>query len=288
MPRASRSSAPGPPDSRPPTTSRCSGYRVTIFEKEATAGGMLVAAIPEYRLPRATLQREIDALLNENIEVKYHQALGRDFTVDSLQEGRLRGGVRRHRRAPQQDAGASRRRRRQASSRASTSSRRYNLHGQETGQGARRASSAAATSALDAARVALRQKQVESVTVFYRRTRGEMPAYAEEIEAALEEGITIETLVAPVAVKSAGRPAHGHRVPAQRTGRARRQRPRQAGAAARQRVRRRAGHAGRGHQRGAGRRRRSRASRRAAGAHSWSTRNRRSPASRACSAAATW
>ena len=41
------------------------------------------------------------------------------------------------------------------------------------------------------------------MTVFYRRTRGEMPAYAEEIDAALEEGIQIETLVAPVGVKSA-------------------------------------------------------------------------------------
>ena len=41
------------------------------------------------------------------------------------------------------------------------------------------------------------------MTIFYRRTRGEMPAYAEEIEAALEEGIEIETLVAPVGVKSA-------------------------------------------------------------------------------------
>ena len=53
---------------------------------------------------------------------------------------------------------------------------------------------------MDAARVALRQKGVKSVTVFYRRTRDEMPAYAEEIEAGLAEGIKIETLVAPVEV----------------------------------------------------------------------------------------
>ena len=52
-PRASRSSAPGPPGSRPPTSLSLLGYKVTIFEKEARAGGMLVAAIPEYRLPRA-------------------------------------------------------------------------------------------------------------------------------------------------------------------------------------------------------------------------------------------
>ena len=127
------------------------------------------------------------------------------------------------------------------------------------------------------------------MTVFYRRTRGEMPAYAEEIEAALEEGIKIETLVAPVGGQVQERQAHGHRVPAQRTGRAGRQRPRQAGAA-------------------------SRAASSSVeldtlvvaiseepepetldgpqdqplGLPGRSTRNRTSPASRACSAAATW
>jgi len=55
-------------------------------------------------------------------------------------------------------------------------------------------------SALDAARVARRQPGVESVTIFYRRTRHEMPAYDEEIEAALEEGIRLETLVSPVKI----------------------------------------------------------------------------------------
>jgi NADPH-dependent glutamate synthase beta subunit-like oxidoreductase len=61
-------------------------------------------------------------------------------------------------------------------------------------------------SALDAARVAIRQPEVKSVTIFYRRTREEMPAFAEEIEAALQEGIRLVTLVAPVGILSeAGR-----------------------------------------------------------------------------------
>jgi NADH-quinone oxidoreductase subunit F len=55
-------------------------------------------------------------------------------------------------------------------------------------------------SAVDAARVALRQKNVTAVTLLYRRTRDEMPAYEEEVEAALEEGVTIETLVSPVKI----------------------------------------------------------------------------------------
>jgi NADPH-dependent glutamate synthase beta subunit-like oxidoreductase len=58
-------------------------------------------------------------------------------------------------------------------------------------------------SAIDAARVAIRQPGVERVTLFYRRTRAEMPAYSEEIDAALEEGIELRTLVAPVKVEAA-------------------------------------------------------------------------------------
>ncbi len=55
---------------------------------------------------------------------------------------------------------------------------------------------------MDAARVAIRQQGVESVTVFYRRTRDNMPAYREEVEAGLAEGVILETLVTPVAVLS--------------------------------------------------------------------------------------
>jgi NADH-quinone oxidoreductase subunit F len=57
-------------------------------------------------------------------------------------------------------------------------------------------------SAVDAARVALRNKDVKKVTILYRRTRKEMPAYPEEIEAALQEGVKIEFLTAPVRVRT--------------------------------------------------------------------------------------
>jgi NADPH-dependent glutamate synthase beta subunit-like oxidoreductase len=52
-------------------------------------------------------------------------------------------------------------------------------------------------SAVDAARTALRQKDVKSVTIFYRRTQNEMPAFAEEVEAAVKEGVRLEILTAP-------------------------------------------------------------------------------------------
>jgi len=57
-------------------------------------------------------------------------------------------------------------------------------------------------SAVDAARVAVRQDAVESVTILYRRTRDEMPAFEEEIEAALVEGIDLQILVSPVGLRT--------------------------------------------------------------------------------------
>jgi heterodisulfide reductase subunit A len=55
-------------------------------------------------------------------------------------------------------------------------------------------------SAIDAARAALRDKDCEKVAIFYRRTKAEMPALAEEVDAAIDEGIDIQFLVAPVKV----------------------------------------------------------------------------------------
>jgi NADPH-dependent glutamate synthase beta subunit-like oxidoreductase len=77
----------------------------------------------------------------------------------------------------------------------------YNLHGEHLAQG-RVGVIGGGNSAVDAARVAVRQKGVESVTILDRRTRAEMPAYQEEIEAALEEGIVLKSLVAPLEVVS--------------------------------------------------------------------------------------
>ncbi len=176
------------------------GYKVTVFEREAKAGGMLVAAIPEYRLPRPTLEKEIEVLLNENVEVRYHQDLGKDFTIESLKQDGF-GAIM---------VAIGSQRSKQLGLPGDQVEGIYpgieflkaqNLHGREFARG-RVGIIGGGNSAIDAARVAIRQKHVDEVTVFYRRTRGEMPAYAEEIEAALEEGIKIETLVAPVGVSS--------------------------------------------------------------------------------------
>lgn len=176
------------------------GYRVTLFEREQKLGGMLVAGIPAYRLPRQVLDKEIQSLLNENITVEYGRALGKDFTIKDLkakyQAVYVSTGAHQSKRLglPGDDA--------KGILPGIEFLKGFNLQHKELAKG-RVGIVGGGNSALDAARVAVRQEGVTDVTIFYRRTRNEMPAYAEEIEAALEEGVHLETLVAPISVKSA-------------------------------------------------------------------------------------
>jgi NADH-quinone oxidoreductase subunit F len=186
------------------------GHKVTIFEKENKPGGMLVCAIPEYRLPRDVLGNEIESLLNENTTLELNKALGKDFTVDSLlgqgfDAVYLAMGSHRSKKLgiPGEDA--------KGVLPGIEFLKAYNLHAQETAHG-KVGILGGGNSAIDAARVAFRQKKVSSVTVFYRRTEAEMPAYREEIEAAREEGIEIVELVAPLAVLEQGGAVKGLRL----------------------------------------------------------------------------
>jgi NADH-quinone oxidoreductase subunit F len=178
------------------------GYRITLFEREQKLGGMLVAGIPAYRLPRKVLDQEIQSLLNENITVAYGKALGRDFSLGDLKRYRavyVAVGAQHSKRLglPGDDV--------EGVLPGIEFLKGFNLRHQELARG-RVGIIGGGNSALDAARVAVRQEAVTQVTLFYRRSRLEMPAYAEEIAAALEEGVHLETLVAPMAVQAeAGR-----------------------------------------------------------------------------------
>ncbi|HQM32020.1 MAG TPA: FAD-dependent oxidoreductase [Candidatus Hydrogenedentes bacterium] len=175
------------------------GHNVTVFEAEKTPGGMLTSCIPAYRLPRDIVHQEIETLTGDSVTLKCGVTLGRDMTIDSLfeegfqavflamgadkswhlgLEGEHLDGIH--------------------SSMAFLKA--FNLNGEELAHG-RVAIIGGGNSAVDAARVAIRQKGVESVTLLYRRTCGEMPAYAEEVDAAIEEGIRLETLVSPVRIR---------------------------------------------------------------------------------------
>ena len=62
------------------------GYSATIFEASSVAGGMLRLGVPEYRLPRALIQLEVNAILSLGVELKTNSRLGRDFTLADLKE----------------------------------------------------------------------------------------------------------------------------------------------------------------------------------------------------------
>ena len=62
------------------------GYEVTIFEAAPAPGGMLLLGIPEYRLPRDVLKREIEDIQKRGVEIKLNTRLGRDFTLSSLKK----------------------------------------------------------------------------------------------------------------------------------------------------------------------------------------------------------
>jgi NADH-quinone oxidoreductase subunit F len=176
------------------------GYKVTIFEAGKVPGGMLLSCIPAYRLPRDVARKEINLLLDdENIDVRYDTALGRDITIDELfKDGYsavfLAIGADKSWRLDLEGEDT------QGVYSSMEFLKAFNLRGEEIARG-HVGIVGGGNSAVDAARVAIRQKAVKGVTMLYRRTNQEMPAYAEEVEAAIEEGIRLETLVSPVGIR---------------------------------------------------------------------------------------
>ncbi|MFH2035030.1 MAG: FAD-dependent oxidoreductase [Candidatus Zixiibacteriota bacterium] len=174
------------------------GYNITIFEAEDKPGGMLYCAIPSYRLPKEVIKKEIDALLDDNITLKCGAALGRDITVDQLIEEGYQAvlvALGAHKSKPlmleNEDV--------EGIYPSIKFLKSCNIRGEQLAKG-RVGVIGGGNSAIDAARMALRQKDVSNVTILYRRTKDEMPAFAEEIEAAEQEGIKIVTLVTPTNV----------------------------------------------------------------------------------------
>ncbi len=173
------------------------GYGVTVFDAMPVAGGMMAIGIPDYRLPRSELNRDIDAMRELGVEIRLNTAIGRDISLTELQE--------------QYDAvllavGAQRSQRLGIPGElvwegvipATTFLKDYNLNPETRLQG-NVAVIGGGSTAMDAARSALRAG-ASSVYILYRRTRVEMPAQAEEVRAALAEGIQLHELVVPVQV----------------------------------------------------------------------------------------
>jgi NADPH-dependent glutamate synthase beta subunit-like oxidoreductase len=181
------------------------GYMVTIFEAFRKPGGMLRYGIPAYRLPRAILDAEIQRILDLGVELRTEVTIGRDVLLDQLR-GAYQAvfvGIGAHKGlklgVPGEDGATN----------LFTGTEFLNLvnRGERVHLGDTVIVIGGGDTAIDAARVSKRLGA--DVTILYRRTRAEMPAIAPEIEGALQEGIRIEFLAAPVEILRANGRASG-------------------------------------------------------------------------------
>lgn len=173
------------------------GFSVTVFESMPEPGGMLRYGIPEYRLPKKDLKRDIDNILSAGVELKTNQILGKDFTLQSLFDNGYKTIF--------VSVGA------QLSQKLNVEGENFTgvyggvdflrevNSGKKIGVCKNVVIIGGGNTAIDSARTALRLG-AEEVTIVYRRTRNEMPAHAEEIDQAEYEGVKIKYLSAPVRI----------------------------------------------------------------------------------------
>lgn len=171
------------------------GYTVTIFDAMPVAGGMMAIGIPDYRLPRTELQRDIDAITELGVELRLNTAIGRDISLDELQASYasvvLAVGAQQS-----QSLGIPGELSLLEVIPATTFLKQFNLDATTKLEGVVAVVGGGST-AMDAARSALRAG-AQKVHILYRRSRTEMPAQKEEVRAALEEGIELHELTTPV------------------------------------------------------------------------------------------
>jgi NADPH-dependent glutamate synthase beta subunit-like oxidoreductase len=178
------------------------GYDVTIFEAMEKPGGWLVYGIPQFRLPRKTIEAEIQAIRNLGVDIQTGKRLGVDFTLESLRKDGyeaifLAVGTQKSTKLniPGEDLGGV--------FAGGEFLKAANSGGAVAHLGKRVAVIGGGNVAMDSARMALRVGADEAF-VLYRRGRDEMPAGFEEIEEAEEERIHFEFLTAPVEIVGEG------------------------------------------------------------------------------------
>ncbi len=180
---------------------RLKGYEVTVFEKLPVVGGMLAVGIPAYRLPRAILQAEIDNLRGMGIEIRTGVTFGRDVTFEQLEAEGYQAffvAIGLHHNTPLRIPGEEL----DGVIPGTDFLRRAAL--EEAMQlGSRVVVIGGGNVAIDCARTAWRSGVAE-VTLLYRRTREEMPAWDIEVDEAEKEGIRLQFLAAPVRLLESG------------------------------------------------------------------------------------
>lgn len=182
------------------------GHAVTVFEALHQAGGVLIYGIPEFRLPKAIVQREVQALEQLGVSVATNHIVGRTITIDELLDEMGFGAV-----FVATGAGLPHFPNIPGVNLVGVYSANEYLTRSNLMKGyrpdsdtpmirsARVAVIGGGNTAMDAVRTA-RRLGAEHAYLIYRRSRAEMPARHEEIEHAGEEGIEFVMLAAPVAI----------------------------------------------------------------------------------------
>ncbi len=183
------------------------GYEVTVFEALHLAGGVLMYGIPEFRLPKSIVQKEIQGLKEMGVKIETNMVIGKVMSIDQLMEDGFEAvfvgtgaGLPRFMGIPGENL--------KGVYSANEFLTRVNLmkaYDKENAttpvQDAKHVAVVGGGNvAMDAARCVLRMG-AESVSIVYRRSEKELPARAEEVEHAMEEGIRFEFLTNPLEIK---------------------------------------------------------------------------------------
>ncbi|MEM3701043.1 MAG: FAD-dependent oxidoreductase [Candidatus Bathyarchaeia archaeon] len=168
--------------------------KVTIFEALPEAGGMLRKCIPEHRLPKQVLAKEINFLKDLDVEIRTGVTVGKDLSFEDLWNAGYKAifiGVGAHESQKLRVEGVDL----EGVIHALDFLWKVNS-GEKMEMGKNIAVIGGGNVAIDAARTAL-QNEAKEATIFYRRSREEMPANPWEVKEAEDEGVKIEFLVAP-------------------------------------------------------------------------------------------
>lgn len=179
------------------------GYKVTVFEALHLAGGVLVYGIPEFRLPKSIVQKEVETLKKYGVDVETNVVIGKTVTIDELFEDGYEAvfvgsgaGLPRFMGIPGESLKGV-----YSANEFLTRSNLMKAYKADSQTPILRGRNVAVVGggnvAMDAARTALRLG-ADNVYIVYRRSMEELPARAEEVEHAQEEGVKFEILRNPV------------------------------------------------------------------------------------------
>ena len=181
------------------------GYKVTVFEALHTAGGVLVYGIPEFRLPKSIVRKEVENLIAMGVDVETNVVIGKTLTVDELFEKGFEAvfigsgaGLPNFMGIPGESCKGV-----YSANEFLTRSNLMKAYREDPDtpimKGGKVAVVGGGNVAMDAARTALRLG-AEKVYIVYRRSMEELPARREEVEHAQEEGIEFLLLNNPVEI----------------------------------------------------------------------------------------